>query len=205
MTVETAHNGRPLLRDTDGGLKMCEIRMTGGWGRTILVMTLADVPSNYRGQQGLEALRNLPVAWDETHCLGGEIGSWYVVERKSPDGRRYLAVITAGARHRRHGGRVRSTTIRLKNRKEEVYDNRKRTPWKAVCGKMESSRLCCGTRSHSVCGQCRWLPVHRLRLSGGERVVSSGFIRHVARRFGFGAGDRSYLIGFRVVCTAGLR
>ena len=99
MTVETAHNGRPLLRDTDGGLKMCEIRMTGGWGRTILVMTLADVPSNYRGQQGLEALRNLPVAWDETHCLGGEIGSWYVVERKSPDGRRYLAVITAGARH----------------------------------------------------------------------------------------------------------
>ena len=26
-----------------------------------------------------------------------------------------------------------------------------------------------------------------------------------ARRFGFGAGDRSYLIGFRVVCTAGLQ
>ena len=63
------------------------------------LMTLADVPSNYRGQQGLEVLRNLPAAWDETHCLGGEIGAWYAVERKSPDGRRYLAVITAGARH----------------------------------------------------------------------------------------------------------
>ena len=62
------------------------------------LMTLCDVPANYRGQQGLEALRNLPSTWDETHCLGGEIGAWYAVERKSPDGRRYLAVITAGAR-----------------------------------------------------------------------------------------------------------
>ena len=62
------------------------------------LMTLCDVPANYRGQAGLDALRNLPAAWDETHCLGGEIGAWYAVERKSPDGRRYLAVITAGAR-----------------------------------------------------------------------------------------------------------
>ena len=62
------------------------------------LMTLCDVPANYRGQAGLEALRNLPAAWDETQCLGGEIGSWYAVARKAPDGRRYLAAITAGAR-----------------------------------------------------------------------------------------------------------
>ena len=62
------------------------------------LMTLCDVPENYRGQPGIKALRNLPAAWDETHCLGGEIGSWYAVARKAPDGRRYLAVITAGAR-----------------------------------------------------------------------------------------------------------
>ena len=61
-------------------------------------MTLCDVPANYRGQAGLEALQNLPAAWDETQCLGGEIGSWYAVARKAPDGRRYLAAITAGAR-----------------------------------------------------------------------------------------------------------
>ena len=46
----------------------------------------------------MEALRKLPAAWDETHCLGGEIGSWYAVARKTPDGRRYLAVITTGGR-----------------------------------------------------------------------------------------------------------
>ena len=62
------------------------------------LMTLCDVPANYRGQAGLEALRNLPAVWDETHCLGGEIGSWYAVARKASDGRRYLAAITAGAR-----------------------------------------------------------------------------------------------------------
>ena len=61
-------------------------------------MTLCDVPANYRGQSGLDTLRNLPAAWDETHCLGGEIGSWYAVARTAPDGRRYLAAITAGAR-----------------------------------------------------------------------------------------------------------
>jgi len=62
------------------------------------LMTLCDIPGNYRGQPGLDALRNLPAAWDETHCLGGEIGAWYAVARTAPDGRRYLAAITAGAR-----------------------------------------------------------------------------------------------------------
>ncbi len=62
------------------------------------LMTLCDIPENYRGQPGLDALRNLPATWDETHCLGGEIGAWYAVARTAPDGRRYLAAITAGAR-----------------------------------------------------------------------------------------------------------
>lgn len=62
------------------------------------LMTLCDIPENYQSQKGLDALRNLPAAWEETHCLGGEIGSWYAVARKAQDGRRYLAVITADAR-----------------------------------------------------------------------------------------------------------
>ncbi len=63
------------------------------------LMTLCDTPGIYRNQPGLEGLRNLPAAWDDTKCLGGEIGSWYAVARKAPDGRRYFAAITADARH----------------------------------------------------------------------------------------------------------
>ncbi len=63
------------------------------------LLTLCDTPGIYRGQPGLEVLRNLPTVWDETKCLGGEIGSWYAVARKVSDGRRYFAAITAEPRH----------------------------------------------------------------------------------------------------------
>ncbi|MBR6586591.1 MAG: glycoside hydrolase family 97 catalytic domain-containing protein, partial [Kiritimatiellae bacterium] len=62
------------------------------------LMTLCDTPGIYEGQMGLDALKNLPAAWDDTKCLGGEIGEWYSVARTAPDGRRYFAVISAKSR-----------------------------------------------------------------------------------------------------------
>ena len=62
------------------------------------LMTLCDTPAIYEGQTGLDALKNLPAAWDDTKCLGGEINEWYSVARTAPDGRRYFAVISAGER-----------------------------------------------------------------------------------------------------------
>lgn len=40
---------------------------------------------NYKGQPGLDYLRDLPAVWDETIALDGQIGEFYVVERRSGD------------------------------------------------------------------------------------------------------------------------
>ncbi|MBQ9873066.1 MAG: glycoside hydrolase family 97 protein [Thermoguttaceae bacterium] len=44
---------------------------------------LCDLPKNYRGQAGLEFLRDLPCVWDETTALDGAIGEFYVVAKRS--------------------------------------------------------------------------------------------------------------------------
>ncbi len=46
---------------------------------------LADLPRNYKGQPGLDYLRDLPAVWDETIALDGQIGEFYVVARRSGD------------------------------------------------------------------------------------------------------------------------
>ena len=62
------------------------------------LMTLCDWPERYRGQAGVEALRNLPTVWLETKALQGAIGSYYAVARKAGSGAWYFAAITVGAR-----------------------------------------------------------------------------------------------------------
>lgn len=44
---------------------------------------LCDLPRVYRGQPGLEYLRELPAAWDDTIALDGQIGEYCVLARRS--------------------------------------------------------------------------------------------------------------------------
>jgi alpha-glucosidase len=46
---------------------------------------LADSPSEYRGQAGLEFLVRVPTTWDEMRVLHAEMGSCLVVARRSGD------------------------------------------------------------------------------------------------------------------------
>ena len=46
---------------------------------------LCDLPQNYRGQPGLEFLRDLPTVWKETRALEGTIGESLVLLRRSGD------------------------------------------------------------------------------------------------------------------------
>jgi alpha-glucosidase len=55
----------------------------------------ADLPENYEGQPAFQFIRDVPVDWEFSATLGGEIGNFVVVLRKdrdSPDW--YLAAIT---------------------------------------------------------------------------------------------------------------
>ena len=45
---------------------------------------LCDSPKNYRGQPGIDFLRDIPTVWDESVVLSGEVGESIVVAR---DGR----------------------------------------------------------------------------------------------------------------------
>jgi alpha-glucosidase len=56
---------------------------------------LCDSPKNYRGQPGIEFLRNLPTVWDQTVVLSGEVGRSIVIARRS------------GERLRGQSGRIR--------------------------------------------------------------------------------------------------
>jgi len=56
------------------------------------LQVLCDSPRNYRGQPGIEFLRNLPTVWDETVVLEGEVGRSIIVARRSGD-RWYLAAM----------------------------------------------------------------------------------------------------------------
>ena len=46
---------------------------------------LCDLPRVYREQKGLEFLKALPAAWDETKALDGEIGEFCAMARRSGD------------------------------------------------------------------------------------------------------------------------
>jgi len=43
---------------------------------------LADLPENYEGEAALEFLKEVPVNWDETRVLNGEIGQFVTIARK---------------------------------------------------------------------------------------------------------------------------
>ena len=54
---------------------------------------LADSPANYRGEPGLEFLRHVPVAWDETRVLHAAVGDYCTIARRRGD-EWYLGSIT---------------------------------------------------------------------------------------------------------------
>lgn len=56
------------------------------------LQVLCDSPQNYRGQPGLEFLRDLPTVWDETVVLEGDVAKSIVIARRSKD-RWYLAAM----------------------------------------------------------------------------------------------------------------
>lgn len=49
------------------------------------LQVLCDSPRNYRGQPGVEFLRNLPTVWDETVVLEGEVARSIIIARRSGD------------------------------------------------------------------------------------------------------------------------
>jgi alpha-glucosidase len=53
---------------------------------------LCDSPQNYRGQPGVEFLRNLPTVWDETVVLEGDVAKSIVIARRAGN-RWYLAAM----------------------------------------------------------------------------------------------------------------
>ena len=59
---------------------------------------LCDLPRVYRDKPGLEFLRALPAAWDDTIALDGQIGEYYVVARRSGDDWRVSAITNEQAR-----------------------------------------------------------------------------------------------------------
>jgi hypothetical protein len=57
------------------------------------ILTMADKPENYYGQQGVEFLKGLPTSWEETKVLNGQIGEYITTARKTGD-TWYLGSIT---------------------------------------------------------------------------------------------------------------
>ncbi|MEO8179835.1 MAG: glycoside hydrolase family 97 C-terminal domain-containing protein [Deltaproteobacteria bacterium] len=57
------------------------------------LLVSCDSPQNYRGQGGVEFLRNIPTVWDESVVVSGEVAKSIVVARRA--GRRwYLAAMS---------------------------------------------------------------------------------------------------------------
>jgi len=57
---------------------------------------MCDSPANYRGQPGLEFLRDLPTVWDETVVLSADVAKSVVLARRSGE-RWYLAAMNGDA------------------------------------------------------------------------------------------------------------
>jgi len=63
------------------GTRARQLAMTVIYFSPLLV--LCDSPQNYRGQPGVDFLRNLPTVWEETVVLQGEVGQSTVMARRS--------------------------------------------------------------------------------------------------------------------------
>jgi alpha-glucosidase len=76
------------------GTRARQLAMTVVYPSPLLV--LSDSPKNYRGQKGIDFLRDIPTVWDESVVVSGEVGKSVVVARRS--GRRwYLAAMNGDA------------------------------------------------------------------------------------------------------------
>ncbi|HEY5913934.1 MAG TPA: glycoside hydrolase family 97 catalytic domain-containing protein, partial [Verrucomicrobiae bacterium] len=76
------------------GTRARQLAMTVIYPSPLLV--LCDSPANYRGQPGVEFLRELPTVWDETVVLNAEVGRSIVIARRSGE-RWYLAAMNGDA------------------------------------------------------------------------------------------------------------
>jgi len=72
------------------GTRARQLAMTVIYPSPLLV--LCDSPQHYRGQPGVEFLRNLPTVWDETVVLEGEVANSVVLARRAGS-RWYLAAM----------------------------------------------------------------------------------------------------------------
>ena len=63
------------------GTRARQLAMTVIYQSPLLVM--CDSPVNYNNQAGVDFLRALPTTWDETVSLGGEIGQYVAIARRS--------------------------------------------------------------------------------------------------------------------------
>jgi len=50
----------------------------------------ADLPEHYRGQPAFEFIRQVPVDWQTTDVLNGEVGDYVTIARKEKDGERWF-------------------------------------------------------------------------------------------------------------------
>jgi alpha-glucosidase len=47
------------------------------------LLVLCDSPKNYRGQPGVDFLKNIPTVWDDTRVLDGAMGQHIAIARRS--------------------------------------------------------------------------------------------------------------------------
>jgi alpha-glucosidase len=76
------------------GTRARQLAMTVIYPSPLLV--LCDSPANYRGQAGVEFLRDLPTVWDETVVLNAEVGKSIVIARRSGE-RWYVTAMNGDA------------------------------------------------------------------------------------------------------------
>ncbi len=75
------------------GTRARQLAMTVVYPSPLLV--LCDSPKNYRGQPGIEFLRDIPTVWDESVVLEGEVGKSIAIARRA--GNRWYLVAMNGA------------------------------------------------------------------------------------------------------------
>jgi alpha-glucosidase len=89
----------------------------------------SDLVENYENHPAFKFIENVPVDWEKTHVLNGQIGDFITVARKDRNSEDwYLGSIT--------DGKERTFTIKLdfldkgKNYKAEIYKDGKKAHWK---------------------------------------------------------------------------